>query len=320
MTLEDRALLPAAEIRNRAAAWLIKRRDHDDWSTESQAELDAWLAESPAHKIAYLRVSTAWQRADRLEALRSPPQRRGWLAPMLKLGGAAAVAAAVAVAVVLVRPATPGMANYSTGVGGHEKLTLRDGSRIELNTSTALRIATEGNAKTVYLDKGEAFFRITHNPNRKFVVIAGSRRIIDLGTQFLVRRENDRLRVALYEGKAQFEVSDARGEQQTTLNPGDVVVATSNSLSVTRRRVDELSDELGWRRGLLVFHHVTLQAAAAEYNRYNLKKFVIADPQIAQLNINGALPANDTGAFTRSVKRLFDLKVEERSNEIVISR
>lgn len=312
----------AAEIRNQAATWIVKRRDHENWNENDQSELDAWLARSAAHKVAYLRVEAAWQRADRLSALRRPPSLRNRIAPYLKFVGAGVAAVVVAGGVFLVAPweAKPTGKLYVTGVGGRETLTLRDGSRIELNTSTALRVEGTGDQRTVWLDKGEAYFQIVHNEAHPFVVRAGNHRITDLGTKFVVRRSDQNLRVALFEGKARFDMEDGHGSQEAVLNPGDVVIATANSLSVAEHLSKDLKDELGWRRGLLIFRHATLAEAAAEYNRYNLKKIIISDPRVARLNINGSLPANDPFAFTRSVKRFFDVNVEDRSNEIIISR
>lgn len=314
--------LSAADVRNRAAYWIVKQRDHGDWSDIDQTELDCWLAESPAHKIAYLRVEAAWSRADRLSALRRPSSFRNRFAPFLKFVGAGVAAAAVVGGVYLAAPwqTQPSGKLYVTGIGGRETLTLRDGSRIELNTSTALRIEGTGAGRTVWLDKGEAYFQIVHNESRPFVVHAGNHRITDLGTKFLVRRNDQNLRVALFEGKARFEMEDSHGSQEALLNPGDVVVATASSLSVAEHPNQDLKDELGWQRGLLIFRHATLAEAAAEYNRYNLKKIVIADPRVAKLNINGSLPSNDLSAFTRSIRRVFDLHVEERPNEIVVTR
>lgn len=309
----------AAEVRQNAAAWLVRRLDHPDWSQDDQKDLDAWLAASPVNKVAYLRVETAWRRADRLRALRRSPRGGNWLKPALKFMGGAAVAAAIGI-FIFTQSQTAKTATYSTGIGGRETLTLRDGSQIELNTNTTLRLALGALEQTVYLDKGEAYFQINHDPRRQFRVIAGDRRILDLGTQFLVRRDAGKLSVALYEGKAQFEVDDERGRQQTTLNPGDVVVATADSLTVTRHPVAALADRLGWQHGLLIFHHATLADAAAEYNRYNLKKIVVSSNDIARLNINGSLPANDPAALARAAQRLFDLRIQNNSNEIVISR
>jgi len=312
----------AAEIRNRAAMWIVKRRDHGNWSEADQAELDLWLAESVAHKLAYLRVEAAWQRADRLGALRRPRSLRTRFAPYLKFGGAGLAAATVVGVIYFALPTQnqPTEKRYVTGVGGRETLTLRDGSRVELNTNTILRIADTGVGRTVWLDKGEAYFQIVHNEAHPFVVHSGNHWVTDLGTKFVVRRNEQTIRVALLEGKARFDMEDSHGSQEAVLNPGDVVVATAEALSVAEHPREALKNELGWRRGLLIFKHATLAEAAAEYNRYNLKKIVIADPRVAGLNINGSLPVNDLSAFTRSIRRFFDLHIEEGPDEIVIKR
>jgi|HubBroStandDraft_2_1064218.scaffolds.fasta_scaffold20207_4 transmembrane sensor len=310
----------AAEIGNRAADWLVRRYDSEGWSEIDQVQLDSWLTEALAHKIAYLRVEAASKRADRLGALRRPATVRGRIIPALK-----AVAVAVAIVVVFgaslfaIRSGAPEK-TYVTGVGGHETLTLRDGSRIELNTDTSLRIADSGAERVVSLDRGEAYFQIVHDAAHPFVVLAGDHRITDLGTKFLVRRNDDVLRVALLQGQAQFDTEDSRGRQQATLNPGDVVVATAMSLSIAQAPTQILDDQLGWRRGVLVFRHATLAEAAAEFNRYNLQKIVIADSHIARLNINGALRANDPQTFVRSMKMFFDIRAEVRSDAIILSR
>lgn len=310
----------AAEVRNRAADWIVKRHDRGDWTDSDQVQLDSWLAETPAHKIAYLRVEAAWKRADRLGALRQPPAARNRIIPALKFVAVAAAGVVVCGVYLSMTWNTAPEKTYVTGVGGHEMLTLRDGSKIELNTSTTLRIAGNDTKRIVSLDKGEAYFQIVHDDAHPFVVLAGEHRITDLGTKFLVRRGGDNLRVALLEGQAQFDTEDGHGKQQATLNPGDVVVATATSLSITQAPSQTLTDELGWRRGLLVFRHATLAEAAAEFNRYNLKKIVVADSHIEKLNINGALRANDPRAFARSMKTFFDIRVEERPDEIVLSR
>ena len=56
------------QIELAASAWLA-RRDRGDWSAQSQAQLDAWLRESTAHRVAFLRLEAAWRRSDRLKAL-----------------------------------------------------------------------------------------------------------------------------------------------------------------------------------------------------------------------------------------------------------
>ena len=73
-----------------------------------------------------------------------------------------------------------------TPKGGQEKLALADGSQIELNTNSAIRLDVGPVHRSVELVRGEAFFEIKHDASRPFVVTAAGHTITDLGTKFLV--------------------------------------------------------------------------------------------------------------------------------------
>ncbi len=60
----------AKDVKARAGVWL-ERRTRETWNEKDQSELDAWLAASPAHEVAYWRLNAAWNRAGRLVALRN---------------------------------------------------------------------------------------------------------------------------------------------------------------------------------------------------------------------------------------------------------
>jgi transmembrane sensor len=314
------------EIQARAAAW-IEERESGDWSGARQAELDAWIADSPAHLVALLRAETVWKHADRLRALSSPsPMKPNAGTASVRKASFPKIAAAFAIASLAGAGALallqgPKAQTYSTTIGGRETLTLDDGTQIELNTNTTVRVAYEGNRRNVWLDKGEAYFSVVHNSARPFTVTLGDRRVTDLGTKFFIRRDNDRIRVALVEGKARFDATlDPTPSQQTVLTPGDIVTATAEKVSLAREQPHSLSNQLGWRRGMLVFDHATLAQVASEYNRYNRTKLVIASPQAKNLTISGTLPATDLGAFTRLATKFFNLRVEQREGEIVVLR
>ncbi|HYM34289.1 MAG TPA: hypothetical protein VET48_02780, partial [Steroidobacteraceae bacterium] len=96
--------------------------------------------------------------------------------------------------------------------------------------------------------------------------------------------------------------------------------ATANMMTVSKEPTRDLNNELAWRRGVLVFFHTTLAEAAQELNRYNDRKIVIADADSAHLQINGTFPANDIRLFGRVAHVVLGVNVENRGNEIVISR
>jgi len=322
----DFVVLNATNIDARAAEWL-QRRQFWNWSDQDQADLDAWLAESLVHQVAYWRLYAAWDRLERAVALRGSAHERTSIIGRKRIG---ALLAKVAVGVAMVATvgagamfflSDPSRQTYATALGDHEIVTLADGSQIELNTDTVVQASVGPIERRIWLDKGEAYFQIKHDPTRRLVVIAGDHRIVDLGTKFLVRRDARQLEVALVEGRAQFESSDAwTQEHSAVLLPGDVVVASANSVSVTRKPMQKLSAALGWRQGVLVFNYASLADAAAEFNRYNREKIVITDPAVARMTIAGTFPTNGIRLFGAAAQRVFGLSVERRGDEIVISR
>ncbi len=313
----------AADIEATAADWL-QRRSFWTWSKNDQAALDAWLARSMAHQLAYWRLEAAWDRTERLEALRAnagEAARRGqvWSAP-LKIAAALGIAAVIGLGAAhyIMQPRDR---LYTTAVGGREMVSFADGTKVELNTDTVLRARMTTNRRTIWLEKGEAYFQVKHDPKHPFVVFAGDHRITDLGTKFLVRRDPGRLEVALMEGRVRFGAIDASPKSKSALLvPGDVVTATASTMFVTHKSKPALARQLGWQHGMLVFDNMTLADAANEFNRYNRQKLVIADQNVARLTIVGTFHTTDVKAFIDVAEDVFKLHVENNGNEIVISR
>jgi|SRR5580692_3726706 transmembrane sensor len=323
---EMRALENACEVEDRAAEWLQCRRYWKNWSEKDQSRLDAWLEESPSHAVAYWRLVAGMERAERLVALK--PQRMGRAANVLRRVRIILPRVGVAVAVVATIGAgaaywfsLPRGQVFQTPVGGHKLVTLADGTRVELDTNTLLHADLAAGRRVVTLDRGEAFFQIVHDSRRPFVVKVAGHEVTDLGTQFLVRAEEKHLEVRLMEGRAEIEGDTQRTRLHSALlTPGDVVTASDDSMVVSKKPMPELIRELSWRRGVLEFDNTRLADAAAEFNRYNTQKIVVMGASVQKLALSDVLPATNVALFVRSVRVLFDLRVETRGNEIILSR
>jgi transmembrane sensor len=319
-------------IEAEAAAWL-EQRDRADWTVEDQATLDEWLLRAPAHAVAYWRLEGAWGYADRLAALRGAPhEKKALVQPRLLRRLLSGIAIALVFAAIL-----GGMAGsyllrmsqmtYATPVGGHKTVVLADGSRIELDTDTVLRMSISSDRRIAWLDRGETYFQIAHDASRPFIVIAGNRRVTDLGTSFMIRRDAGKLEVAVVEGRVWFDPTEDRTKsagrdqlQPVLLSQGDAAVATDDGLSLTKKPMRNLMSELGWRRGVLVFSNTTLAEAAMEFNRYNQQKLIIADREAGRSLIGATFRTNDVELFAKVARDVLGLHVEKRGQDIVISR
>ena len=206
---EPHIVATARDVRVRAAEWL-ERSVAEDWSEADQRALDAWLAQSPTHRVAYMRVSAAWNKADRLAALNvSIPRKIARAMPKRILPLSFAIAASVAViAAAGVFTANyiagPREHTYSTDVGGRETLRFADGSLVELNTNTVLSVRLDAHTRVATLDRGEAYFQIKHDAAHPFTVTVAGHRVVDLGTKFLIRNNPDHVEVitcqAMFDG------------------------------------------------------------------------------------------------------------------------
>jgi transmembrane sensor len=305
-----------------AAAWLA--REDRGLSVEEADLLSRWLAESTLNRVAYLRLKAAWQRADRLSALKIPDEpaaqpARAWLRPAFYASLAAALLLAMAGGAWLVwqRPA-PQL--FATAIGKSQAVRLADGSRMELNTNTRVRTDVTAVRRVVTLDAGEAYFDVVHDAARPFVVYAGNRRITDLGTKFSVFRNGDDVRVTVREGRVRVDVLDRPAvDAPVVAQAGHMVVTKGSETLVFTKPDTDINRDLAWRSGMLVFNQQTLAEAADQFNRYNNRK-IIVEGNARRIRIGGSFKADNVDVFVLLLHRGFGLSVADQGKRIIVSR
>ena len=357
------------QIEAQAASWLA-RRDAPGWLPADEAALNAWLAESTAHKVAFVRLEAAWNASSKLKALGAgfpkgvipapglwrrsqflrsrggsavesaragtgprigSSRRRGRLA-LYGLAASLLVAAVVAGVWLL----WPEGSVYRTAVGGLEAVPLTDGSKVTLNTETDIRVQLSPSERRVDLEHGEAFFEVAHDAKRPFVVRAGDKRVVAVGTKFSVRRDGNEVWVVVTEGKVRMENRAAQSRAAPTQSPtsssgsaspevvflpaGSVAHAADAGVLVKEETAAEAEAALSWRQGYVVLHDTPIADAAAEFNRYNTRKIVIRDAEVGQIRIGGNFRSTSTDAFVRLLADGFPIRVDEREEEIVLTK
>jgi transmembrane sensor len=209
---------------------------------------------------------------------------------------------------------------YETEIGARQIVALSDGSRVELNTDTELRATVDETGRVVHLYQGEAFFNVTHDPNRAFVVHAGDRRVVVLGTQFSVRRDRERVQVTVAEGRVRVEREKPKAPAPPVVaERGEIVIAKAETEVVSPPSPEKVERQLAWRQGYLMFEKSTLGEAAAEFNRYNTRKLVIDDPAAAGTRISGRFDANNLDAYIRLLQRAYGLQIQPENDRIRVS-
>jgi transmembrane sensor len=327
-----------------AAAGWIARRERDDWSPADQEELEQWMAASMHNRVAWLRVRAAWQETQRLNTVLhdapagtvpSPEQIR---LPYFDAGRAEHAAvkrnttcsrptlrprAIVACVLLICATATAwriwqGNFAYETDVGAVEAIPLADGSKVTLNTDSRISVDLNQHERRINLGQGEAYFEVTKDSQRPFVVWAGDERIVAVGTRFSVRRDGEAIRVMVTEGTVRVEPADAAAVPAMLLQAGTVARAVGDGVVIHQKPLAELEQLLTWRTGYLAFDRTALAEAVAEFNRYNRRKIQIADPAIATIRIGGYFRATNVDAFLRLIESDFPIVSSVTSDRITL--
>ncbi|HVW73117.1 MAG TPA: FecR domain-containing protein [Rhizomicrobium sp.] len=313
----------AEDIDEQASLWLA--REQGGLTDAERAALDAWLARSSRHQIAYLRLQAAWERAGRLAALRSPMRSASSKSRALPWIRIPAIAAALLVLAFvgktyLTERGPHIMARYSTAIGQTHSYQLADGTHMDLNTGTRLHTDIGGRERIVTLDAGEAFFEVAHDAAHPFVVRAANRRITDLGTKFSVFLNGDTVRVLVYEGRVRVETEPgAAGPAPVEADGGHVVIAQGMEALVFAKPQSEIVKDLGWRNGMLTFDQLPLADVAEAFNRYNAKHMLV-EGNARKIRIGGSFKADNVEAFVQLLQQGFGLSVKNQGDKIVVSR
>ena len=340
----------AEAIEATAAAWLAQR--DDGLSSEQAAEFAQWRSADVRHEAAVMRLESTWTALQQLreyrpEAARHPDRdllnsqrKKRWLGAFPALTATAALAAALALAVVwwtggLNRRAGGAPQAHATTIDGYERVSLADGSVVELNSSSEIQVAFSSTERRVRLVRGEAHFSVAKNKARPFWVEAGPLAVRAVGTAFDVKFGGKNIEVLVTEGRVALiapKNSDRRAEvidqareggSQRSQDPENVsagVLPTIAELGVNERIVvpggslggvrevpltvekvtpESVREALAWQGPRLVFVDTPLADAIAQFNRRNLIQIELADAELAQLPIGGSFRAENVDSFVR---------------------
>jgi transmembrane sensor len=303
-------------IDEQAATWAA-RLDGDVLDASERIALDAWLAESPAHRAAlsqYCQFSADLE--EQLPVLvetgavkmPAPKKARGKILSFPRIASVAlAAAAALAVGLWAVRPA-PEIKNLVTGVAQRSATTLLDGTRVELNAHTSLRFENRKNERRVRLASGEAMFHVAKDATRPFIVETPTGSVRVTGTVFNVRAEPaDRVfEVTVVEGSVNVRPREA-GEDVFSLTANDHLSARARNVDRRAFSAAELDDILAWRNGQIVFKDTPLSEAVARFARHHGRSITIPD-SLAEATIGGLHSIDDLPGFVAGVQSAYGVK------------
>jgi len=298
-----------------ALHWL-SRRMSGSMSAEERREFESWRDAAPENKEALSEAEALLSRVDSIgdEVLAREferelcalaarrDSRQSWFAAL-----AATLAAILFVGVIGVytggvsrdRPALA----YETSIGEEQKVTLADGSLVELNTSSRIEVDYSQSMRAVALSSGEVFFNVEKDAARPFVVKTKLAAITVTGTSFNVSTFDDRSVIYVLTGVV--DVKPKNGGSATLL-AGDAISIEKDGVSGPVRRFDP-GLVFAWRKGKARFRDAPLGEVVQSLNRYFTTPIMLADPELEKLSVTGEFDIRDRDTAVAALKLIFNL-------------
>jgi transmembrane sensor len=258
--------------------------------------------------------------------------------------------AAIAASIVLAAAAalfylqTVQAPTYATAIGEQRSLALIDGSTVELNSRSKIVVRYSPQGRNVELLQGQALFRVAKDASRPFIVKTGATLVRALGTEFDVYQKRDGTVVTVVEGRVAILTGHAlpdpgappsaideprRSNLEFPTVPkeqvGNILVAAGEQLTVTPKLIKiaehpNIANATAWTQRQLVFESASLADVADEFNRYNDRQLMVADPRLETFHVSGVFSSTDPASLIRFLRARPELRILETESQIRIER
>ena len=320
------------EVYEEASIW-IARMDKGLAADEEEA-LRRWLSRSDENRAVLLEMTKLWDRMDTLSRLsdifpHAPAQERKPVRLPLRL------AASVAVAVVGVWVGTelylatdsvqtvtePATNLHETAIGEQAAVELPDGTRVTLNTNTLIRVSYTGERRLVTLERGEIHVQVSHDPGRRFSVIANDHVVQAVGTEFNVEiRDDQRIELLVTDGIVIVGILEgtAFGDNpdSPSILPPSAVASSEEELRTVEP--EEIEVKLSWTEGNLIFRGESLEEAITEISRYTSVEFRFLDDDSKRVRVLGLFQTGDVDGLLAALRENFDISYERTDDDTIL--
>ncbi len=319
------------QIEDEALVWLM-RTTSGNITPQQQQGLADWLSQSTAHRSAFEATQNLWQGLGELRDRPLISKNRiqttiGVITPekntiqqqnrYATLRMSFAAAASLALFAVLFNMNPIWQAEYRTAVGQQQTVILSDGSTVYLNSGSALDPDYSPEQRRVKLLAGEAEFVVSKDKSWPFIVVADEQEIKALGTDFMVRKQDQGISVTVIESSVQISQPELSAIAPVVLHPGEHLVSKTGQQPDPITTVDS-DNARSWRFNRLIFESESLDKVIAEINRYRSGHVFLGRPSLASYRVSGVFNINELDTLLTVINKTLPIKSVALSGRYVV--
>lgn len=333
----DRSAMPETGPRQPhmdiALDWLLRLQQSPE-NTVLKAQVSEWEQAAPENAQAMRKAERLWRLTGQLPAATQenwPPVPPS-VSPVLNAPAALPTRRrsrrrylAVSIAACLLVALAPRLwlqmeADYQSPAGERSIVMLADGSRIVLDSSSALAVDLKGAERQVRLLAGQAYFEVAPDAGKPFHVRAGEVDVMVTGTAFNVDLEGKIIDVAVSHGSVQVSDQASRQPLNDPLTAGQRLTY-NRDLHHARLQLQPVSQISPWRQGQLIANNARLGDVVAQMRRYLPGLVMLRDDELANKRVTGVYDIDHPEAALAALAQAHGATVSYRTRWIrVISK
>ncbi len=302
-------------VHDAAVEWFVRRQNAGQDSLLEE-KFQAWRAADPEHDRAYARVVAVWGAPAFVESLKAHRRPRWSGHDMMRIAASVVlcvILGAGALQLVGISPRLP--ADYATRVGVQQAARLTDGTRLVLDSDSAVDLVFSPEERRIDIRAGRAFFDVGAD-KRPFRIVANGVSIRDIGTRFSVERDGDAVRVAVWDGEVAVQPGSERSTEQM-LRAGQTGGFAGKFLPV---RTVPADISFAWLEHRLFFEQATLGEVVGALRRYHRGWIVIGNARLAAMQVSGGYDTQDVPAAIEDLARLSGATLTRVSDRLLVLR
>ena len=206
----------------------------------------------------------------------------------------------------------------SADPGNKANIILPDSSRVIINSASSIQYNSDFNKDDRNLIlQGEAFFDVSHNKSKPFIIILGDTKVKVLGTAFVINayKEDEEIDIILNKGKIEF----ISAGKSVLLKPNDRLIYNKSTHIIAVSKINA-DDYLGWITNRLRFENETLEAITKKISRMHNKKFVFENKDVKQYRFSGTVDISSLHTALNMIAQTAPISYEIRDNVVRIRK
>ncbi len=205
---------------------------------------------------------------------------------------------------------------YKVAKGQQHTIQLNDGTTVLMDSGSELSLSEGWGRRLAVLDKGAAYFSVTKNPHKPFMIDSGETQVLVLGTKFSVYRKEEYVEVVVETGRVNVSADD--GGYNRDLEKKERLVIAENKV-VDHQTDINIDEAMGWQKGRLYFKQESLERIVSRMSDYYGQPMNIMNDSIRETVLTGSFEIGDVNGFLESFKFLTGAKIEKNAaGEILI--